>query len=626
MTPTETPLTVVSPLELIAWLLERGITLTVEGERFRVKGPHGSIAPVRAIIEENREGLLTYLTRGLRAGSPAACTRTATEPTPIFALDVETVNGEPITLQWAGPAGTELHRVSRATALSTLGELLRRHGSPRRVNYLYAHNLGFDLGVCLLDHLQAIWASRPTRGSTKVVAHQMIITPRIHGRKMRSATIRTGGCVWLLIDTMSFLDMKLAVATERLKLPVQKHPIPSYLGQRHPTDAEWPAFEAYAMADAEAARHLGLLIARAHEEFSLPLTVSIAKMAESLFTRRYTAVIPACERTEGAAEFIAACQQSYHGGLNALVAEPGLYETVTELDISSAYPHAMVNLPPLMRGVWRRVQRLQPGEPAAIYRVRGRVRGRCPYGVFYRRAAKGDRPVKVHAGDFELWVNAYELRAALAEIADYEVTDGYVWEPAPEAVNPFTPYVQEIYRRKQETPKSEPLREVYKLLLNSLYGKLTGGERHSQRLLGRHGDGSYAGTAPPPGARVRGAAQQHRFHHHAATLHTRAGGAGGHRDQGPRALVGAGALEPLRVVRRQGPHHRRQTPGVQCDGGCPSRSLAHGWRQLHQAGAHDDAPGGPSLDARAPPLRVREPRAASPPRPQSRDEAAAPVG
>jgi hypothetical protein len=172
-------------------------------------------------------------------------------------------------------------------------------------------------------------------------------------------------------------------------------------------------------------------------------------------------------------EFIAACQQSYHGGLNALVAEPGLYETVTELDISSAYPHAMVNLPPLTRGAWRRVPRLQSGEPAAIYRIRGRVRGRCPYGVFYWRAANGARPAKVHSGDFELWVNAYELRAALAEIADYEVTDGYVWEPAPEAVNPFTPYVHEFYRRKQETPKSEPLREVYKLLLNSLYGKLT---------------------------------------------------------------------------------------------------------------------------------------------------------
>jgi hypothetical protein len=32
--------------------------------------------------------------------------------------------------------------------------------------------------------------------------------------------------------------------------------------------------------------------------------------------------------------------------------------------------------------------------------------------------------------------------------------------------------VEEFFRRKQDTPKDNPLREMYKLLLNSLYGKL----------------------------------------------------------------------------------------------------------------------------------------------------------
>jgi hypothetical protein len=216
-----------------------------------------------------------------------------------------------------------------------------------------------------------------------------------------------------------------------------------------------------------------LLIARAHEEFSLPLTVSIAQMAESVFTRSYKAVIPSCGQVQDGGEFIAACRESYHGGFNALAAASGVYENVTELDISSAYPHAMVSLPPLTHGAWRRVHEYQPDHGAVIYRVRGRVRGRCPYGIFYRKTGPRSGPSKIHEGAFDLWVSGYELQAALGEIDDgYEITDGYAWEAAPAAVNPFIPYVEEFYRRKQQTPKSEPLREVYKLLLNSLYGKL----------------------------------------------------------------------------------------------------------------------------------------------------------
>ena len=63
------------------------------------------------------------------------------------------------------------------------------------------------------------------------------------------------------------------------------------------------------------------------------------------------------------------------------------------------------------------------------------------------------------------------LESAASEISA-EIIDGYVWCPGAGAANPFRAYVEEFFHRKQETPKDNPLREMYKLLLNSLYGKL----------------------------------------------------------------------------------------------------------------------------------------------------------
>jgi hypothetical protein len=224
-----------APIDLLGWLLEQGVTLTVQGDMLKVRAQRGGLAPVRAIVLANKPRLLAYLMRGSAAASSTASALAPAQPRGIYALDLETVNGEPISLQWSGPEGTELHRVTRATALSTLGDLVRRHGTLRGVNYLYAHNLGFDLGVCLIDYLADVWGASGKRHRPSVVAHNMIIEPSLYKGKVKSATIRTGGRDWLLIDTMSFFNMKLGDAAERLKLPVKKHPVPPYLGKRDPT-------------------------------------------------------------------------------------------------------------------------------------------------------------------------------------------------------------------------------------------------------------------------------------------------------------------------------------------------------------------------------------------------------
>jgi hypothetical protein len=291
----------------------------------------------------------------------------------------------------------------------------------------------------------------------------------VYKGRLLSADIIVDGRQWRALDTMAFFPISLEAACERLRLPVRKRPRPAYLGERAPTASEWPEFDQYARTDALATYELGRFIVRAHQEFGLEPTVSVAQMAERVFAARfYRRRLPALEADPGPMLIERASRAAYHGGKNGLYAPSGVYEDVAEVDIISAYPHALSELPPLTQGRWSRVKAVVPGL-AGVYRVRGEVTGYCPYGVFLRPDRKG--PVKVHEGPFDLWTTGWELAMATDEI-QAELIDGYVWIPSRDATNPFKAYVETFFRRKQDTPRDNPLREVYKLLLNALYGKL----------------------------------------------------------------------------------------------------------------------------------------------------------
>jgi hypothetical protein len=147
-----------------------------------------------------------------------------------------------------------------------------------------------------------------------------------------------------------------------------------------------------------------------------------------------------------------------------------VYDDVTAYDIGSAYPHAMVSLPPLTAGRWESVSDYHPGA-AGVYHIRGHVRGRCIYGVFPATTRKrGERTVYIEEGPFDVWTTGWEVASAWDEIS-LDSVEGFIWKPAPGAVNPFKHFVDHFFRLKQETPKTDPRREMAKVILNSLYGK-----------------------------------------------------------------------------------------------------------------------------------------------------------
>jgi DNA polymerase type B, organellar and viral len=123
-------------------------------------------------------------------------------------------------------------------------------------------------------------------------------------------------------------------------------------------------------------------------------------------------------------------------------------------------------LPPLTGGRWKRTREYVP-DAAAIYKVRGEIKGRCPYGVFMDVSGTGF----FREGHFDTWVTGWELAAAEDEVVLQDVDDGYVRYPAPDATNPLADYVEFFFQKKRETPNTDPRYEMYKFLLNSLYGK-----------------------------------------------------------------------------------------------------------------------------------------------------------
>jgi len=419
----------------------------------------------------------------------------------MIAFDTETVEGEPLTLQVADADGVELVDVSREDILSVFLTALRRRGVSGGPNFAWAHQLEFDLGVIFIE-VSWIWKARKGHieaslpdGARVELAYHHLNNPFHH--------LIIGGQHWLILDTMSFIRRSLATTCERLRLPVQKLPRPSYLGTRSPTRTERPDFEAYAKNDALATYALAEYLVARHRELGIGPTVSIAQLASAVLRNRFlgqtlgrplrTQVrtispavvaqrkkmlhprlrvalgsgIPFCETEPGSNALLEASCLAFHGGKNGLYVRPGVYEDVTEVDLVSAYPHAMTALPPLTRGRWKRTREYIPGA-AAIYKIRGAIRDRCPYGVFMNLDGTGF----FRDGPFNTWVTGWEFAAARDEIDLHALDDGYVWHPARDATNPLAEYVDFFFSKKRETPKSDPWYEMYKLLLNSLYGKL----------------------------------------------------------------------------------------------------------------------------------------------------------
>lgn len=220
-----------------------------------------------------------------------------------------------------------------------------------------------------------------------------------------------------------------------------------------------PKFLKYAKRDAYITRKIGEFIARQHDDWNVPTTISAPHFASVVFKTHF--LDDDVQSISGPIE--QAGLFAYHGGKNGYYLDgPSEFGSVWFYDINSAYPEAMAELPNITHSEWRPVRRYRQGSHG-VYKIAGFYKP-CVY-----RGMQNHRGSWIMGGYVEdVWVTSYELDEMLAhDEFDIEEVEGFVL--VGKKGGPLKAYVDHFYDLKKTT--TGPQREWAKLLLNSLYGK-----------------------------------------------------------------------------------------------------------------------------------------------------------
>lgn len=391
----------------------------------------------------------------------------------IYGGDTETCRGAPMTFQFYSEHAQRddllwVKAGSASRALIKWCESLESHAQ----HVVYVHNLSFDM-VSFFWDVKAKLVSTPS-GEFEFGCHGWRVVGVYGAPTFARLTDSSSHRSVLLVDSFSYYRASLAEAAEVFCPGLPKLDMPEGLGERMfgPGDR---TFDDYAMRDAVIAYHIGVALEALHIEFDLAQTVSVADMAARTFRHSYLErPIPQPPRA-----IVECALLSYHGGKNNLAVEPGWYQSVSSLDISSAYPHAMAEFPSFSdERLYRKYTATKPRQvpDLGVYRVRGRV-GACTWPSMYAHNFAPLQSTRVDG----LCVAGYELNAALrAGEFVAESVAGWFYEAERDCADPpLRRYVNEFYARKEaETDKAK--RAMYKFLLNSISGKFIQTRKRNQ--------------------------------------------------------------------------------------------------------------------------------------------------
>lgn len=237
-------------------------------------------------------------------------------------------------------------------------------------------------------------------------------------------------------------------------------------------DLDNEEFLLYSKRDAYITRLIGEYIARQHDLFKIPTTVSAPQFAATIFKTHFlkgdlSKLHPDCEQ---------AGLSSYHGGKNGFYLDgPTDFPDIWNYDITSAYPEAMRQLPSIDDFRWRNIYEYMPGDHA-IVRVSGKYR-RCKY-----RGMQNHDGTWTYEGEvYQTWITSYELDAMI-EHGEFDLKEINGYRMVGSVGGGLTEYVDRFFGIKVST--TGPERETAKLLLNSLYGKFF--QKQPVGIVGRY--------------------------------------------------------------------------------------------------------------------------------------------
>lgn len=369
-----------------------------------------------------------------------------------------------------------------------------------------AHYLPFDLSVLLWPIVNPNKFPRvraPKQIEFSIPKYRCAIFASLG--KPAFMRVRRGKVTYYVIDTYSFLGVSLDSALKTIGAPVQKLEKPKDLGKRIIPQKE---VTPYLEADTRGVYILLEHIIKLHQEYRTKLCISLPQLAGRIFCHGYMKKdfvrLPSCA--------LMGSLLSYHGGKNTFVGKPGWHNKVWDLDIRSAFPEAMRQLPNFEGGQWHSTDRAERAlkEPHGIYRVSGFAKN-CPWGSIFNHEFK-----KVEGSFMNTWVTGYELVEAVesGELKISKLSGFFFKDDGGESA--FKKFVDDFYRLK-ELAADKIKRQFYKNILVSLYGKFI--QRNEQD------DGTKKTGAmfdPAVASLITGfvRAKIHRLEHKYKSLHT----------------------------------------------------------------------------------------------------------
>lgn len=385
----------------------------------------------------------------------------------VHGADSETYYGRPMTLQFFSDdlEYETCYWCDEGTATDCFMEWA--DSLPRQCQHVvYCHNLEFDLP-------EFLWSVKEKLISLGGDFHLDIGDWHISGVYGKPTfcrmTNRKQNRQILIVDSFLWFQGPLAKAAELFCPDLPKLKQPKDLGEKK-FGMNDDAFYQYAMRDAEVAYHIGKAVQHLIREFDIRQPVSLADMSAKIFRHHFLRhKIPQPSRAVQLAAL-----KSYHGGKNNVVsnAAPGWHLGITAMDISSAYPYAMSQLPSMSieRNYRRYKKTTQPHIKSVpnlgVYQCSGTA-AECDWPVIFEH---GFQPIQ---GKFRnVWIQGFELNEALksGEVKLSAIRGHYYEDEKDNRVSPFAGYCRDFYERKQS--ENDPvLRYMYKLILNSVYGK-----------------------------------------------------------------------------------------------------------------------------------------------------------
>lgn len=159
-------------------------------------------------------------------------------------------------------------------------------------------------------------------------------------------------------------------------------------------------------------------------------------------------------------------QDNYRGGRIEVI-KRGFFERINSYDLKSAYPAQMVNLMDYSAGKWIKSTDFDD-EKQGIYKVKLNWFNEHLGFSAFNAVGKTLYP-NIESGI--CWLNERELMLLndYSRYGDYEIIDGYTFHPFRE-VYPYKDLIYKFFELK-ETTEDKNEKMLYKLFINSIYGK-----------------------------------------------------------------------------------------------------------------------------------------------------------